>query len=82
MLSDLDNKLSDQFYRSSKQGWERQMEERRKFLRKSQWAPVRTCQSPLEPICVTCYKEKYFEKLAFFRSQKRVFTHHKNKTNY
>ena len=63
MVSDLDNKLSDQFYRSS---------EDPRNSRKSQPDARENLPIPRETICVTSYKEKYFEKPAFFRSPKNM----------
>jgi hypothetical protein len=86
MSSDLNNKLSDQFYRPSTQGWRDKWKNPAISPKEPAGTTARekTCQCRCNRICVSCYKETYFEKLAFFRSQKTCLQaprkHHRNTT--
>jgi len=83
MPSDFDDKLSDQFYRPSKQGCERQTEEPAISSREP-LDTLRICQSHARESASVVIKKKYFEKLQFFRSQKTCLhppqKHHKPTT--
>jgi hypothetical protein len=81
MVSDLDNKLSDQFYRSSKELWERQTEEPPISPGRANRMPARICQFPRSRSASVVIKKNILKVGIFLEAKKRVFIHHENTTN-